>query len=241
MAMIFICGERTRRRVLVSAPRRNKIPAHKISNTKFAIARARSVRAGLAFAREARALPEQRDRVSSRHHQRAQLESATAIGFVPPKFVRRGQHFRYFQLTGLTQPAMKNFERKITLEIDENGFGIFVAAFRATASQRLFSRANVNKAGPIFGGAQSFDGENQFTRKAGEIATAHFLTGDRPAAALDNDAPATESRCMRRQPELERMKPKRNDPIAGKRSEILAIGTKRDVAVLLDKNFGLRW
>src|SRR5207237_5134280 len=185
--------------------------------------------------------PEKTDDFSSRDHQRAQLESATAIGFVPPKFVRRGQHFCYFQLTGLTQPAMKNLERKITLEIDENGFGIFVAAFRATASQRLFSRANVNKAGPIFGGAQSFDGENQFTRKAGEIATAHFLTGDGPAAALDNDAPATESRCMRRQPELERMKPKRNDPIAGKRSEILAIGAKRDVAILLNENLGLRW
>src|SRR6266516_6679164 len=130
--------------------------------------------------------PEKTDVFSSRYQQRAQLESATAIGFVPPKFVRRGQHFCYFQLTGLNQPAMKNFEKKITLEIDENGFGIFVAAFRTTASQRLFSWANVTTAGPIFGGAQSFDGENQFMRKAGEISTAHFLAGDSPAAALDN-------------------------------------------------------
>src|SRR5207248_6704206 len=185
--------------------------------------------------------PEKTDDFSSRDHRRAQLASATAIGCVPPKFIRRGQHFCYFQLTGLTQPAMKNFQKKITLEIDENRFGIFVAAFRATAPQRLFRRANVNKAGPIFGGAQSFSGENQFMRKAGEISTAHFLIGDSPAAALDNDAPATQSRCMRRQPELERMKPERNDPIAGKRTEILAIGAKRNVAILLDENFGLRW
>ena len=136
---------------------------------------------------------------------------------------------------------MKNFQKKITLEIDENRFGIFVAAFRATAPQRLFRRANVNKAGPIFGGAQSFSGENQFMRKAGEISTAHFLIGDSPAAALDNDAPATQSRCMRRQPELERMKPERNDPIAGKGPEVLAIGAKRDVAIWLDENLGLRW
>src|SRR5438046_6579921 len=114
--------------------------------------------------------PEKTDDFSSRDHQRAQLESATAIGFVPPKFVRRGQHFCYFQLTGLTQPAMKNFEKKITLEVDENRFGIFVATFRATPSQRLFGRTDVNKAGPIFAGAQPFDGENQVKRKHGKIS-----------------------------------------------------------------------
>src|SRR5882762_10172842 len=63
---------------------------------------------------------------------------------------------------------MKNFQEKITFEIDENRFGIFVAAFRAAAPQCLFGGANINKAGPIFGGAQSFNGENQFWRKAGE-------------------------------------------------------------------------
>src|SRR5438094_10188807 len=136
---------------------------------------------------------------------------------------------------------MKNFQEKITFEIDKNRFGIFIAAFRAAAPQCLFGWANINKAGPIFGGAQSFNSENQFAGKAGEIPTAHFLTGDSPAAALDNDAPATEPRCLRRQPELERMKPERNDPIAGKRTEILAIGAKRNVAILLDENFGLRW
>src|ERR1700704_5563525 len=135
---------------------------------------------------------------------------------------------------------MKNFQKKITFQINENRFGIFVAAFRAAAPQCLFGRANINKAGPIFGGAQSFKGENQFWRKAGEIPTAHFLTRDGPAAALDNDAPATEPRCLRCQPELERMKPKRNDPIAGKGSEILAVGAKRDVTILRDENFSLR-
>src|SRR5207253_5904394 len=97
------------------------------------------------------------------------------------------------------------------------------------------------KAGPIFGGAQSLDGENQFWRKAGEISTAHFLTRNRPGATLDNDASATQSRCMRRQSELERMKSKRNDPIAGKGPEIFAIGAKGDVAILLDENLSLRW
>ena len=46
---------------------------------------------------------------------------------------------------------------------------------------------------------------------------------------------------MRRQAELEWMKPKRNDPIAGKRPEISAISAERDVTILVDENFGLRW
>src|ERR1700730_13234192 len=136
---------------------------------------------------------------------------------------------------------MKNFEKKVTLEINEHRLGIFVAAFRATASQRLFGRANVNKAGPILGSAQSFNGENQIPRKAIKIHTPHFLSRNRPASTLDNHAPATQSRCMRRQPELERVKPKRNDPIAGKGPEILAVGAKRDVTILLDENLSLRW
>src|SRR5207237_3137458 len=106
-------------------------------------------------------------------------------------------HFSNYQFVCLTQPAMKKFQEKITFEIDKNRFGIFVAAFRAAATQSLFGRANINKAGPIFGGAQSFNGENQFWRNAGEIPTAHFLTGDGPAAALDNNAPATKPRCLR--------------------------------------------
>src|SRR5438874_1796546 len=61
------------------------------------------------------------------------------------------------------------------------------------------------------------------------------------AAAIGNDAPATEPRCLRRQPELERMKPKRNDPIAGKRTEILTTCAKGDVAILRDENLSLRW
>src|SRR4026208_7691 len=103
--------------------------------------------------------------VSSRDDQRAQLERAAAIGFSPPKVVGCGEHFSTSQVDGLTQPAMKNFQEKITFEIDENRFGIFVAAFRPAAPQCLFGRANINKAGPIFGGAQSFNGENQFWRK----------------------------------------------------------------------------
>src|SRR5439155_26355793 len=107
------------------------------------------------------------------------------------------------------------------------------------APQCLFGRANITEAGPIFGGAQSFHGENQFWRKTGEIPTDHFLTGDGPAAALDNNAPATKPRCLRRQPELERMKPKRNDPIAGKRTEILTARAKGNVAILRVEIFSL--
>ena len=46
---------------------------------------------------------------------------------------------------------------------------------------------------------------------------------------------------MPRQPELERMKPKRNDPIAGKRTEIMTTRAKGDVAIFRDENFSLRW
>src|SRR6185437_3061865 len=68
-----------------------------------------------------------------------------------------------------------------------------------------------------------------------------FPTGDGPTAALDNDAPATEPRCLRRQPELEWMKPKRNDPIAGKGTEILTTRAKGDVTIFSNENFSLRW
>jgi hypothetical protein len=37
------------------------------------------------------------------------------------------------------------------------------------------------------------------------------------------------------------MKPKRNDPIAGKRTEILTTRAKGDVAIFRDENFSLRW
>ena len=37
------------------------------------------------------------------------------------------------------------------------------------------------------------------------------------------------------------MKPKRNDPIAGKRTEILTTRAKSDVAIFRDENFSLRW
>jgi len=40
---------------------------------------------------------------------------------------------------------MKDFQEQVTLEIDEHGFGVFISAFGATATQGLFRRANVNE------------------------------------------------------------------------------------------------
>ena len=43
------------------------------------------------------------------------------------------QHFRDFQLSCFGQPSMKNFQEEITLEIDEDWFGVLVAAFSAAS------------------------------------------------------------------------------------------------------------
>ena len=84
--------------------------------------------------------------------------------------IRIGQHFGDLQLARFRQPAMENFQEKITLEIDEDRLGVFVATFRAAAPQRLFARANVDIARPVLFRAQAFDGQNQIARNAGVIA-----------------------------------------------------------------------
>src|SRR5213079_1758901 len=136
---------------------------------------------------------------------------------------------------------MKDFQEKITFEIDEHRLGIFVAAFGAAASQRLLRRPNINISRPIFRRAQAFYRENQFARQAREIPFSDFIDTDRPGSTLHDDAPASQTRCLRYKPEVKRMKSERNNPVARKRSQILALGTKSDIAIFFDNNLGLRW
>src|SRR5206468_2554930 len=76
--------------------------------------------------------------------------------------------------------------------------------------------------------------------KAGEVSSAHFLNRDRPGPTLDNDAAASQSRCVGREAKLERMKSERDDPVARERSKIFAVSPKRDVVLVIDENFGAR-
>src|SRR5207249_10562813 len=116
----------------------------------------------------------------------------------------------------------------------------FIPHFGATRPHCLFRRTNVNETRQIFGSAQSFDRQHEITREAGEISTADFLNRDRPSLTLDNDPAAAQSWCVGREAELERMKAERDDPVARKRSEIFAVGAKRDIALVIDENFGAR-
>src|SRR5207248_11003120 len=62
-----------------------------------------------------------------------------------------------------------------------------------------------------------------------------------PGAALDDNFSATQSRHLRRHPELKWMKAKRNDPVTRKRAEIFAcydFAKANVTARLIDINFG---
>src|SRR5690242_4072779 len=135
---------------------------------------------------------------------------------------------------------MKYFEEQVILEIDEHGFGVFISAFGATATQGLFCRTNVNETRQIFRNAQPLGGEDEIAGKAGEGSSAHFLDRDRPGSTLDNDTAASQSRCVRYEAKLERMKAERNNPVACERSKIFAVGSERDVVLVIDENFSVR-
>src|SRR5689334_4041861 len=135
---------------------------------------------------------------------------------------------------------MEDFQEHVILEIDEHGFGVFISAFDATATQSLFCRTNVNETRHIFRSAQPFGGEDEIAGKAGEVSRAHFRSRDYPGSTLDNDTAASQSRCVRDEPKLERMKPERDNPVARERSKIFAVGSERDVVVLIDEDFGVR-
>ena len=56
------------------------------------------------------------------------------------------QHLGDFDLAGFDDPSIKNFQKQITLQIDKDRFGIFIATFGSAAAKRLLGRANINKA-----------------------------------------------------------------------------------------------
>ena len=57
---------------------------------------------------------------------------------------------------------------------------------------------------------------------------------------MHNDAAGSQSRCVRREAKLERMKSQRDDPVARERSKIFAVGAERDVVLVIDENLGVR-
>ena len=126
----------------------------------------------------------------------AQLEAAPAIGFPPEQLIGRGQHFSDFELARLGQPAMKNFQKQIALQIDKDWFGILVAALSAAAPQRLFGRPAVNVTRSVARGAEALDRHHEVGRDAGEIASTEFLHRHRPGAALHDHFPAAQARGM---------------------------------------------
>src|SRR6266446_573312 len=176
------------------------------------------------------------------NNQCAQLESPPAIPLFPKQMIGIGQHLGHFQFTSFRQPALKNFEKKIALEIDEDRFGILIASFRAAAAKGLFGRTNVNVARPIFLRAQSLQSENEIARNAGVIAGREFFASHRPCAPLHNYMSAAQARRMRPKPKLEWMKTERNDPGARERSEVFArshFANANVAARFIDINFCL--
>jgi hypothetical protein len=130
--------------------------------------------------------------------------------------LRIGQHLRHFQLAGFRQPAVKNFEKEIALEIDEDRLGILVAAFGAAAAESLFARSNVDVARPAFRGAQALHRGDEISRDAGVISCRQLLQTHRPRTPLHDHFPATETRRLRGASEQKRMEPKRDRPAARK-------------------------
>src|SRR5437660_12281484 len=132
--------------------------------------------------------------------------------------IRIRQHLGHFELARFGQPAMEDFEKKVTLKIDKDGLCIFIASFRAAAAKRLLGRANVNKARQISLRSQMFNSENEIARNAGEIAFSDFIQRYRPGAALDDDLSATQSRHGRRDRTFEGVQTKRDAPGSGERA-----------------------
>src|ERR1700676_4520117 len=120
-----------------------------------------------------------------------------------------GKHFRNFAPARLDQPAMKNFEKEVTLKIDEHGLGVFVASLSAAAAEHLLGWPDVNVARPILLGPQPFHRQNEIARDAGVIPRPKFFMRDGPRTPLHNHAAAAQPRHMRRHPELKRMKTER--------------------------------
>ena len=76
---------------------------------------------------------------------------------------RVGQHFRDFDFARFNEPAVENFQKQITLKIDKDWLGIFIATFRAAPTQCLLGRANIDKARQIFLSAQFLNSVDQLS------------------------------------------------------------------------------
>lgn len=74
-------------------------------------------------------------RLSSREDLGAQFERAVSVGFLPEQLVGRRQHLRDLEFARLGQPAVKNFEKRVALQIDKNRLGVLVAMFCAARSE----------------------------------------------------------------------------------------------------------
>ena len=72
---------------------------------------------------------------------------------------------------------MEDFEEQIILEIDKHGFGVFISAFGAAATQRLFCRANVNETRQISRSAQPFNGDEYFQPRPSAVSYNAAATG----------------------------------------------------------------
>src|ERR1043166_7170912 len=136
--------------------------------------------------------------------------------------LRIGQHFSDFELPGFRQPAVEDFEKKITLKVDEDRLRILVAAFHSAAPEGLFAGTNVNIPRPALRRPQSFDGHDEVSRDPRIISRRQLLQAHCPRAALHNDLPAAQPRHMRSAAEQKRMDPERDYPGAGEGTEIFA-------------------
>src|ERR1700730_1635796 len=154
-----------------------------------------------------------------------------------------GQHLGHFELARFGKPTMEDFEKKVALKIDKDRLGVFVAAFGAAAPECLLRRTDVNETREIFLRAQALNRQNEIARNTGEIAFSDLIQRYRPGPALDDYFSATQSRHVRRHPELKWVKTKWNDPVASKGTEIFvrAPFAQGDVAARwIDIDFGFR-
>src|SRR5437764_3997562 len=117
---------------------------------------------------------------------------------------------------------MKNLEEKITFEVDEDRFGVFVTTFRTAAAKCFFAGANINVARPLFFCAETLDGDDQITRYAGVISRSQLFEPNHPRATLNNHAPTTQPQHIGHTAKMKRVKAKRNHPRPRKGTEVFA-------------------
>src|ERR1700726_358525 len=138
---------------------------------------------------------------------------------------------------------MEDFKKQITFEIDEYRFRIFVPSFCSAPTKRLLGRPDVNIPGQISARAEAFNGENEVARNTGILSSGNFFLRHDPRAPLHNHFSTVQSRHLRSRAKLKWVKPERDNPVPGKRTEIFARApfSQGNVAIsLIDINFCLR-